>query len=157
MCSLLSKSAFDANIRNCKILKDCFKVCMSSYSSKSDPFQDPGYPRVALSQDRTTIAMYHPKKTTAYEDTVPIPRDDKRYAAYTTANEIAEERLYTIERANHPVESRAEHFFPMRDRDIPGTANELGQIFYTSKHRWFYTRRAKPWFSEYDEADRPQK
>lgn len=37
-------------------------------------------PRVALCKDNQTIAMYHPKKTIDYEKTIPIPRDDPRYA-----------------------------------------------------------------------------
>lgn len=127
------------------------------YSTNDSPFDDPGFPRVGLSKDRSTVAMYHPVRNVPYEKTVPIPRDDKRYSAYMTANDIASDKIMEAGISGKSVEyNRPEHFFPMFDRDLPSTANELGKIFGTSKHRWFYHRKPKHWYSQYDELDRPQ-
>lgn len=128
-------------------------------SDKNDvnPFDDPGFPRVGLSKDRRTIAMFHPPRDILFSETVEIPRDDKRYSAFTTADDIVSERLQQHGISEKSVEyGRNDHFFPMFDRDLPSTANELGKVFYTSKHRWFYKRRPKRFFEEYNkQTDRP--
>jgi len=129
------------------------------YSNKLDSlFEDPGFPRVGLTKDRRTVAMFHPPVETPYEKTIAIPRLDKRYSAYESANDIVLEKLQNIGVADCTVENnRPEHFFPLDDKEIPGTAHELGKMFYTTYHSWFRSRRFKPRrFAEYkDKQNRP--
>ena len=62
---------------------------LKSECNKSQVTQlENGHPKVALSKDKQTVVMYHPKTNLDYSKTIPIPRDEKRYTSYSTANDI---------------------------------------------------------------------
>merc|ERR1712150_142102 len=92
----------------------------------------------ALSKDKQTIVLFHPPKQIPFEDTISIPRHDPCYSSYNCADDIVKHKLESSGYSEKTIEQSNEtHPWPLNNRELPGTAVELGKLFHTYKHRWF--------------------
>jgi len=119
-------------------------LVQSNFSTEANYMDDPGNPRVALSKDKQTIVLYHPPKEIKFTDTMPIPRHDPSYSSFESADDIVKHKLESSGYAEKTIEnSNEDHPWPLQNRELPGTAVELGKLFHTYKHRWFMSGNKK--------------
>ncbi|KAJ8047211.1 39S ribosomal protein L42, mitochondrial [Holothuria leucospilota] len=85
--------------------------CVSSHSS----------PKICETSDKSCIVCYHPTNPFAYQNTRPIPRPDP-----SSPKEAVEGVL--------KVKFQSERW--AKEKEGP-TPEELGKMFYTTKHRWY--------------------
>uniref|UniRef100_A0AAY4DB72 Large ribosomal subunit protein mL42 n=1 Tax=Denticeps clupeoides TaxID=299321 RepID=A0AAY4DB72_9TELE len=76
---------------------------------------------VGVTSDGATVVCYHPAADVPYEMTQPIPRPDPITSPPETHDQVLKARL------NKGV---------LQDKQAP-TIEELSNMFYTTKHRWY--------------------
>lgn len=119
-------------------------------------FSDPGIPRVAITKDKRTFALYHPKDPVNYEYTIPIPRDDPKYSAHESLESLVRERLDALDCAEKSLDPPSiTNPWPMSNKEMIPTIMHLANMFYTSKHRWFPTASRELRKPENPPKDRP--
>ncbi|XP_069811872.1 large ribosomal subunit protein mL42 isoform X2 [Dendropsophus ebraccatus] len=89
----------------------------SSYSALPDDYNCKI--RLAQTSDGKTIVCFHPTVDIPYEHTKPIPRLDPLHNQEESHEQVLKARLYQTEGKKSP------------------TMEELSNMFYTTKHRWY--------------------
>lgn len=96
-----------------------WSVCMWRNASRC--FTAHSFPKVCETSDKQCIVCYHPTNPFAYENTKPIPRADPSKPKESVDGVLK-------------VKFLSEKWRKEQEGPSP---EELGKMFYTTKHRWY--------------------